>query len=357
MYPFKEGYYAVHNGWYVVAFCQDVTSALLSRQVLNQPVVLFRKQDGEITCLSGLCPHRFYPLADSHLADDVITCGYHGISFDTDGQCTRIPGQDTIPASCKLKKYPVVEHGMWVWVWPGDPAQADTALLPDLEAIGHNGDNLTHSPLYFYEVQARYQLLTDNLTDLSHLAFLHGDSIGSSGNAEVPEDLSEGPGVLYSSRTIRDCPAPPVVKEFHDYEGKINQVSAMNFYYPGLHAGSVEMTFPDDHARAGEPMRAMYIFHAITPATRHSCYYHFGLASVDVQQIENMRGYLEKVVQEDIDASQAIEQLLQSGCTPAREVMKHSDENSVRARRMLMKLMDAEKDVSAIPMQEQAAEA
>lgn len=356
MYPFKKGYYAVHNGWYVAAFRQDVSDQLVSRWILNQPVVLFRKQDGDVTCLSGLCPHRFFPLADSHLKDDTITCAYHGIAFDAEGQCTNIPGQDNIPSSCQLKKYPVVEHGMWVWVWPGDPTKADISLLPDLAHIGHDGEGITASPLYFYEVQARYQLLTDNLTDLSHLAYLHGSSIGSSGNAEVPEDLSEAPGVLYSSRTIRDCEAPPVVKEFHHYEGNINQVSAMNFYYPGLHAGSVEMTFPDDHERAGEAMRAMYIFHAITPATRHSCYYHFGLASKDVQQIENMRGYLQHVVQEDIDASQAIEHILQSGSAPSREVMKFSDQNSVRARMTLMKLMDKERGVTDTPVTVQSAE-
>jgi len=118
---------------------------------------------------------------------------------------------------------------MWIWVWPGDPEKADPALLPGLKAIGHDGEGIKSEPMYFYEINARYQLLNDNLTDLSHLAFLHGDSIGSTGNATVPEDLSEAPGVLYSSRTIKNCPAPAVVKEFHNYEGLIDQVSAMNF--------------------------------------------------------------------------------------------------------------------------------
>lgn len=46
----------------------------------------------------------------------------------------------------------------------------------------------------------------------------------------------------------------------------------------------------------------------IFPRTRH-----FGLASKDVLQMDNMRVYLKSVVQEGIDASQAIEQILQSG--------------------------------------------
>lgn len=343
MYPFKEGCFAVKNGWYVACFSHELKQAILPRTILEAPVVLFRKASGEAVALSGLCPHRFFPLADSKLNDDQITCGYHGMRFNAEGSCTNIPGQDNIPDTCHLKKYPVMEHGMWIWIWPGDPDKADPALLPDLEHIGYAGEGIKAEAFYWYEINARYQLLNDNLTDLSHLAFLHGDSIGSAGNAEVPEDLTEAPGVLYSSRTIKNFPAPAVVKEFHDYEGDIDQVSAMNFYYPGLHAGSVEMSYPDGHEKAGQAMRAMYIFHAITPVTKHSCYYHFGLSSTDHQQVENMKGYLKKVVNEDIQASETIEKLIQAGVTPPREVNKFSDANSMRGRLKLQKLMDAER--------------
>ena len=86
MYPFKPGSFAVRNGWYVAAFTHEITRALLPRTILNQPVVLYRKQNGTAVAVGGRCPHRHFPLGKSCLKGDAIQCGYHGITFDADGQ-------------------------------------------------------------------------------------------------------------------------------------------------------------------------------------------------------------------------------------------------------------------------------
>lgn len=343
MYPFKEGYFAVRNAWYVLAFAQDLKQELVSRWLLNEPVVLYRKQSGEPVALSGLCPHRFYPLGKSQLKHDIITCQYHGFSFNSEGKCTDIPGQDSIPSTCKLRSYPVVEHGMWIWVWAGDAAKADKALLPDLQEISHDRAGFTAMPFYFHEIKARYQLLNDNLLDLSHLAYLHATTIGVGANATVPEELSEEPRILRSRRRMQNCPSPPVVKTTIGYEGPIDQVNGMDFYAPGLHAGFSDMFYPQGHARAGELMRKAQVFHAVTPATRNSCYYFFGMASADVPQMMVMKEYLKKTVSEDIDASESIEHMLGIHGEPKREVVKFSDHNTVRGRLLLQKMMEAEK--------------
>ena len=43
MYPFKKGSFAPRNAWYVAAFAKDVGRELVSRTILNTPVVMFRK--------------------------------------------------------------------------------------------------------------------------------------------------------------------------------------------------------------------------------------------------------------------------------------------------------------------------
>jgi len=50
MYPFREDSFAVRNGWYVAAFAHEVKRELLSRWIVNEPVILFRKEDGTATC-------------------------------------------------------------------------------------------------------------------------------------------------------------------------------------------------------------------------------------------------------------------------------------------------------------------
>lgn len=348
MYPFKEGFFAVQNGWYVLAFAQELKQELVSRWLLNEPVVLFRKESGEPVALSGLCPHRFYPLGKSKLEHDHITCGYHGFEFDAQGACTNIPGQDNIPATCKLRNYPVVEHGMWIWVWPGDPAKADKSLLPNLVEISHDRPGFTPMPFYFHEIKARYQLLNDNLLDLSHLAFLHATTIGVGDNATVPEELTEEPPrIMRSRRHMKNCPAPPVVKTTLGYEGPVDQVNGMDFYAPGLHAGFADMFYPEGHPQAGKLLRKAQVFHAVTPATRNSCYYFFGMAGDDLAQLARMKEYLKQTVAEDIDASESIEHMLGIHGEPTREVVKFSDRNTVRGRLLLQKLMEAERAAPA----------
>ena len=343
MYPFKEGCFAVRNGWYVLAFAQDLKQELVSRWLLNEPVVLYRKADGTPVALSGLCPHRFFPLGKSKLQDDRIICGYHGFEFDAHGACTNIPGQDNIPATCKLRNYPVVEHGMWIWVWPGDADKADKSLLPDLVGICHDHPGFTPMPFYMNEIKARYQLLNDNLLDLSHLAFLHAGSIGVMANATEPEELTEEARVMRSRRRMKNCPAPPVVKATFGYEGLIDQVNGMDFHAPGLHAGFADMFYPQGHPQAGQLLRKSQVFHAVTPATRNSCYYFFGMASDNIAQMETMKEYLKQTVAEDIDASESIEQMLGIHGEPVLEVVKFSDRNTVRGRLLLQKMMEAER--------------
>ena len=121
--------------------------------------------------------------------DDEIQCGYHGICYDADGRATFMPAQETINPSATVHSYPVVERHRYVWVWPGDPALADPDLVPDLYWNDHPewaGDGKT------IHVNCSYQLIVDNLMDLTHEQFVHGSSIGhdslSESDFEVTHD-------------------------------------------------------------------------------------------------------------------------------------------------------------------------
>ena len=341
MYPFKEGSFAVYNGWYVAAFAEDVKTALVSRTVLNQPVVLYRKKNGEAVALGGRCPHRHFPLGQSRLRGEEIQCGYHGITFGPDGRCTRIPAQATIPPVYRIPVYPLVEHGMWLFIWPGDPDLADPALLPDLTQIGFNSDGMVARPFYMHEVACRYQLLNDNLLDLSHLGFLHGTSIGTEENASVPEELTKRPGFLGSRRYIRNAPAPPASQVLRGYSGPLDRTVGMDFYLPGFHAGIGDSFYPQGHPRAGEPSNRSRVFHAVTPATQDSCYYFFGMATPGGEGLDRAKEYVASVIAEDIFASEAIEKMLKLVGHPS-ELMIKSDQNAVEGRRMLQRMMDGE---------------
>ena len=53
----------LRNAWYVAAWSDDLAEGqLLGRTVLKEPIVLFRKADGNVAALQDRCPHRFAPL-------------------------------------------------------------------------------------------------------------------------------------------------------------------------------------------------------------------------------------------------------------------------------------------------------
>jgi vanillate O-demethylase monooxygenase subunit len=276
MYPFKDGHFAVRNGWYVAAFAHEVKRELLSRWILKEPVVLFRKENGEAVALSGRCPHRHFPLGKSCLKGDAIQCGYHGVTFGSNGECIRIPSQKVVPGVYRIKKYPLVERGMWLWIWPGDPKLADQALLPDLNEAGFYEPEFRYRPFYYLDVAGRYQLLNDNLLDLTHLAYLHASSIGVEANASTAEQREHTDRVIRSRRVMKSIPQAPIMKGKVDYEGPVDRTAGMTFYLPGFHAGIDYVSIPQEHpTRGGEQLRAARVFHAVTPALKNSTHYFF----------------------------------------------------------------------------------
>jgi phenylpropionate dioxygenase-like ring-hydroxylating dioxygenase large terminal subunit len=92
---------------------------------------LYRRRDNSVVALEDRCCHRFAPLSHGRLEGDDIRCMYHGIKFAADGRCLEIPAQDVIPEAVRVRAYPAVEKDPWIWVWMGDPAYADSALIPD----------------------------------------------------------------------------------------------------------------------------------------------------------------------------------------------------------------------------------
>lgn len=343
VYPFEPNSFAPRNAWYVAAFAEDLGDKPMARIFLETPVALYRKANGEAVAVSGRCPHRNFPLGEGCVKGDNIVCGYHGFAFSPSGQCVDIPSQDHVPKSYRIPTYPLVEHGIWLFIWMGDPELADPALLPDLEEIGHSGCGLTPKPIFTHEVKARYQLLNDNLLDLTHIAFLHGTNIGTPEHATATEELSQEGNVLRSRRNLRGVKPAAAFQKRHNLEGLEDHLVGMDFYAPGFHAGIGDHFYSyDEPDREGEVIERNRIFHAVTPSTKHSSYYFFGGASLGDEWVENTRRILAPTIAEDIFASEELEKMIELCGGRPSELMIQSDRNAVTGRRLVQAMIDDE---------------
>jgi phenylpropionate dioxygenase-like ring-hydroxylating dioxygenase large terminal subunit len=120
----------VRNVWYMGAWSHEAADQPLARRILGNPVVFFRGADGLVGALEDRCCHRAAPLSLGRVEGNMLRCGYHGLCFNTQGACVRVPGQETVPPAARVPSFQVVEQDAVVWVWMGDADKADRSTIP-----------------------------------------------------------------------------------------------------------------------------------------------------------------------------------------------------------------------------------
>jgi len=275
----------LRNCWQVIAFSKEIGGTPLARTVLDEPIVLYRSGDGEAVALADCCPHRFAPLSLGRVAGDQIQCGYHGLCFDRNGVCVRVPGQDTVPSRARVRKYPLVERYTFAWIWMGDPAVADPAMVPDFHWLDDPSWAVAEG---YHHFGANYQLVNDNLLDLSHESFVHEETIGNEAVADAPATVTVQGDLVRVHRDMLNIEAPPFYKRTTGFTGRINRWHTTNFTPPGFHIienGSMPADAPDkSHALERK------VLNLITPETATSSHYFWAVIrqfKLDDQDLTN----------------------------------------------------------------------
>lgn len=167
----------VYNAWYVAALPEEMDGEPLGRMVLGTPLVLFRQPDGTAAALLDICPNRFAALSNGQIKGGNLQCPYHGLEFDGSGRCVHNPqGNGARPAALDVRSFPLVERDDLIWVWPGDPALADAADIPDFSC---RTDPARRTVGGVGHVDCDYKLLVDNLMDLGHAQYVHSANAAS----------------------------------------------------------------------------------------------------------------------------------------------------------------------------------
>ncbi len=333
------------DAWYVAGFSSELNEKPIARTFLNQCIVLFRTGEGQVAALEDRCCHRSLPLSCGTIEDAGVRCGYHGLLYAPNGSCIEIPGQARIPAKAKVRAYSVVEQNQIVWLWmPREASGVPTSAPP---VYPHHDDPRYKFGSGHYHYSAPYQLIHDNLLDLSHLGYVHLKTIGGNAKVHMNAEMkvaAEGNSV----RVVRQMPGstpPPTYLAAYPFGDKCDRWQEIEFNpsYLAIWTGAVipGTDSIDDPGRGGFHMRG---FHGITPETETTAHYFWSMAS---NRHPDMPETIDTVIEQtkytfDEDRVVIHEQFanMQRFGADATWVDIHVDTGALRARRVVARLLE-----------------
>ena len=256
-----------------------------------------------------------------------------------------MPSSAKCPRDLGVARYRVVERGPLVWIWMGNPDEADESRLVEQEWLSEA--NWAKSSGYF-ELQSNYISMHENLLDLTHLSFLHANTFGTPDYAKAAfkSEINDGYFALY--RDVVPTTLPPLWAKPTGLEGCTTaaRIVKSEFKSPAFH--QVNVSFYDNKLpEAQRAVSRIKTAHILTPQTHSSCHYFivhgrdFGLEDDSITQF--MHENLFEAFNEDVEGMAALEQVWQTTSPDDMyEISVGADGPSVAMRRYIKQRADAE---------------
>ncbi len=337
------------NDWYVAAWSDEVGDQPLARTIADESVVMFRDAQGKARVLEDRCVHRGVSLSLGRITPDGMQCGYHGMVFNGQGECVHIPGQERIPAKARVRHFAVEERDSIVWMWAGDAAEADTSMI--VPYPWHN-DPMWPTKKGLLHLNCSYEMLIDNIMDLTHLPFVHAKTIGGGNAAEHARALMKTEATPRGVKFVRwllDSMPPPTYSKAVHFPGNIDRWQEEELFTPGLiiqFTGGVDVAQKAYEGGSREGGFGMRVMHGIVPETERSCHYFFsvsnGFGQDNPKFTELLYNQVEATLKEDIAFCENQQALLEARPNAPFVDLK-SDEARVIYRRHLTQRQERER--------------
>lgn len=336
----------LRNCWYVAAWGHEVGRALKPIKVLGEEIVLYRQTDGVVAALEDACPHRKLPLSMGRLKGDNVECGYHGLTFDCSGACTRVPGAEKIPHVARVQRYPIVERYGLLWIWMGAAKKADPAKIFEVQHWGDPAWGVNRGETM--AVDCNYLYVTDNLLDPSHVSWVHQTSFGGvQAMEDVPMQTTVGESGVTSWRWMMNMEPSPFYAQFLRFKGNCDRKQHYEMRYPCnaiIKAIFTPAGTGGDDRKPHEDVFLMDSYNFMTPVDEtHTNYTWFQMRNFAPGDEEVSRIFTNSVraaFEEDRIVLNAVQKGMANKRTPNLDL--RIDVGPLRFRRNLDKLIEAE---------------
>jgi phenylpropionate dioxygenase-like ring-hydroxylating dioxygenase large terminal subunit len=331
----------LRNQWYTAATAAELGETPLARMICNEPLVIFRCRDGQVAALTDRCPHRKAPLSSGEVVGNDIQCGYHGIRFGADGACTHVPGNAPVGRNFRARSFPVREmHGL-IFVWLGEASLADSSLIPD---FGENVKPGWAGVWGTIHVKGNYQLLLDNILDLTHVVFVHKTTLAGGGVTDTPLEVSVDGDVVRAQRLMRNVDTAPLYKAARGLHGKIDRWQFLEFRPPIYVRVTLGARAAGDDTPFGAPTHI--VLNSFTPETERTTHYFWSTVrswALDDEKVSRIyKDMTDLAFAEDTRIVELQQQLIDSDASDTPLVSLAFDRAGVAARRIIKRKLDEE---------------
>jgi phenylpropionate dioxygenase-like ring-hydroxylating dioxygenase large terminal subunit len=342
----------LRNTWYVAMWAGDLEIGQVERrEIIGEPMAIYRGSDGTVAAITDQCAHRFAPLSQGRVCGDRLECPYHGLQFGRTGACEHNPhGSGRITPQLHLRSYPVVERHTLLWIWMGD-AEPTPDTIPDFSHLDDDAPGIV-SKRDWMVLDVDDRLMADNLLDLSHANYLHDGLLGHRGledaEVEIREEI-EPTGVtsLYVTRTSRDVVPPHLFDLMFRNDGApVDTWAEMRWNAPGVLRNHAGVTEPGATREEGLILIGS---HLLTPIDERRTAYHIAAvqlgaaAPVDDAEVSETLSRLRRFAFEEQDRPMVEAQQRAydraGGPDAIRPVMLSIDRGPLRARQILAGLI------------------
>jgi len=341
----------VRNAWYVAAWSDSIGDGqVIARTIMGEPVALYRKANGDVAAIEDRCAHRFAPLSMGKVVGgDRIQCPYHGLEYDGTGMCVHNPhGAKNIPSRARVNSYPVIEKHKAVWIWMG-AAPADAGKVPDFGVLD-NVPELHTTKRDSIVIRANYQLIIDNLLDLSHTSYLHEGILGNQDTVESEITVEQdGDDVVVGRHATNSAPPGMFAQFWPNHPPRVDKFTKMRWMAPStlrLVTGICKMGASPDSGTG------YHAIHMLTPENERSTLYHFTAVRFGVMTTdEKLNRDLQKKVadmrrfafeEQDAPVIEAQQRIIETADRPLDPLTLAIDVGPVRYKRVLGKMLEAE---------------
>jgi vanillate O-demethylase monooxygenase subunit len=322
------------NHWYIGALSEEIGEALTERWLVGRNILFYRKKNGDAVALHNRCPHRSYPLSRGYREGDAVVCGYHGMTFAADGRCVRIPSQEGAVGSLRTRVYPVVERKPFVWIWMGEGV-APNVEPPEIPWLGNpRYEDVTG----VFDVACSYVRLHENVLDLSHLSYLHKDTLPGF-------DILERPEITETEGVVRVLLKALGVRRPGTDERQPEQTMDLRFVSPAVHVAENIADFPESPEGPARRTHAGYV-HAFTPIDQTRTRYFWSVSRDeklgDAELNATVKANFSKVLMQDIEGLAYVEDIWAREDDDFQEINVVADRAGLRMRRIVQDYAERE---------------